>query len=272
MSPLFRDQLHIALSPGGVVMVRLGRGPETAAASRQEFVCAAAQPGEAPWVRALECLEHALQERKSGKADATVLLSNHFVRYALVPWSEQISDANEEQAFIRHCFTKTYGAEAQHWALRMSPAGYGETKVACAIDQELLDGLERISTSHGLRLSSLQPYFMAAFNQWRRQLPESVVWFVVAEPGRLCVSLMERGQWRILRVVKVGDDWRDALGKLLEREYLVSDSAPERGKVYVHAPDDESEIILPGWTAQRLGANPNAPAPNEFHLAMSMNG
>jgi hypothetical protein len=272
VSPSFRDELNIALSPGKVAMVRLGRGLKTAPVSRQEFVCAAAQPGEAFWASALGCLERALQQHQSGKADATVLLSNHFVRYALVPWSEQISDADEEQAFIRHCFTKTYGAEAQHWALRMSPAGYGETQVACAVDRELLDGLERVSASHGLRLTSLQPYFMAAFNQWRRQLPNSAVWFVVAEPGRLCVSLLERGQWRILRVVKVGDDWRDTLGKLLEREYLVSDSGPERGKVYLHVPDDESEIILPGWTVHRLGANPHAPVPNEFRLAMSMNG
>jgi len=272
VSPSFRDELNIALSPAKVAMVHLGRGLKTAPVSRQELVCAAAQPGEAPWTKALECLERALQEQKNGKADATVLLSNHFVRYVLVPWSEQISDTNEEQAFIRHCFIKTSGAEAQRWALRMSPAGYGETQVACAIDQDLLDGLERISASHGLRLASLQPYFMAAFNQWRRQLPDSVVWFVVAEPGRLCVSLLERGQWRILRVVKVGDDWRDTLGKLLEREYLVSDSGPERGKVYLHAPDDESEIVLPGWTVHRLGANPHAQVSSEFYLAMSMIG
>jgi hypothetical protein len=271
VSPLLRDELQIALSPAGVAMVRLGRGLKQAAVSQQELACAATQPGEAPWAKSLECLERALQEHK-GKADATVLLSNHFVRYALVPWSEQISDANEEQAFIRHCFTKTYGAEAQHWALRMSPSGYGETQVACAIDQGLLDGLERAATSHGLRLASLQPYFMAAYNQWRRQLPDAVVWFVVAEPGRLCLSLLVRGQWRILRAVKVGSDWRDTLSKLLEREYLVSDAGPDRGKVYVHAPDDESEIILPGWTVQRLGANPHAPAPSEFRLAMSTNG
>lgn len=253
MSLLSRNQLRIALSPDRAWVVRLRGGMRPDVLSRHAVPCDAARPDEMPWARALESLERGLRTLEGATADATVVLSNHFVRYALLPWSDQISDQNEEQAFIRHCFTQTYGEGAQRWALRTSPNGYGQTRVASAIDQELVDGLERVATAHSLRVISLQPYFMTVFNQWRHQLLGSVVWFVVAEPGRLCVSQLQQGRWHSLRTVKVGDDWQHAMMRYLERELIVSDSGTERGAVYLFAPHLAVVPALQGWTVHRLG-------------------
>ncbi len=272
MSPLLRDQLHIALSPDTVAMVRLGRGLRPEVVDRRTFVCEASAHDQKPWARALACLEAGLGELGSGKADAVVVLSNHFVRYALVPWSDQISDRNEEEAFIRLSFSRTFGAEAQHWALRMSPNGYGETQLASAVDQELLDGLEKVTAAHGVRLASLQPYLMTVFNRCRNSIAERTAWFVVAEPGRLCVSQLEQGCWRSLRAAKTGDDWQQALLKLLEREFLVSESGMERGTVYLVAPHAESETLLPGWSVRHLDAARGPASHGEPHFAMSLNG
>lgn len=257
MSPLWRDELHITLSPDKAAMMRLGRGMHPAVRARHEIACATPALDEAPWAKVLASLETGLRGISGGKCDVRVVLSNHFVRYALVPWSEQISDRDEEQAFIRHCFSQTYGEDVQRWAMRMSPCGYGETQIASAIDQSLLEGLERVFLSQGLRLVSLQPYFMAMFNQWRHRLPDSAVWFVVAEPGRLCVSRLEGGRWHTLRTTKVGENWQDALKKLLEREFLISNSGLERGQVYLSAPDPSPETDLPGWIVHQLRAAPD---------------
>jgi hypothetical protein len=256
VSLLLRDEVRILFNPDRVAMERLGRGFHPAVVARNETACAAPVNGEAPWVKALDGLETCLAGLGTDKIDAVVVLSNHFVRYALLPWSDQISDTNEEQAFIRHCFVQTYGEEARHWAFRLSPGGYGEAQVASAIDQGLLDGLERVMSAHGLRLVSLQPGFMTAFNQWRQRLLDPVAWFVVAEPGRLCLSLLQQGRWCSLKTVKVGNEWQQALKKLLEREFLVSESGTERGTVYLHAPDLNGETELPGWTVRHLGATP----------------
>jgi len=262
---LLRDQLRIALSPGKVVLERLARGLHPKVAARHVVACADSAQDEAPWAKVLEALESGLQKEGGAKSDAQIVLSNHFVRYALVPWSDQISDQEEEQAFIRLCFTKTYGADAQHWALRMSPNGFGESQVACAIDQGLLDGLERVVTAHGAKLVSLQPYLMAMFNQWRQELPDSSAWFVVAEPGRLCVSQLQKGRWQTLRTVKAGGDWCQALQKLLEREYLISESGMERGAVYLCTPASVAAADLPGWEAHQLGAVQDGAEPAGIH-------
>jgi hypothetical protein len=270
VSPLLHDELRIALSSERVAMVRLGRGLRSDVVARHVVACAAPLPSEAPWAKTLESLEIGLRTMAGTKSDAMVVLSNHFVRYALVPWRYLISDKDEEQAFIRHCFTQTYGADAQHWALRLSPGGYGETQVACAIDQGLLDGLDRVAMAHGVRLVSLQPYFMTMFNQWCHRLQGSVVWFVVAEPGRLCVSLLKQGGWQILRTVKIGCDWQEALKKLLEREFLISESGMERGTVYLYAPGSAAAAELPGWAVHQLDKNLDAAPQSGIHFAMTM--
>lgn len=268
MSPLLRDELRIALSPEKVAMVRLGSGFRPAVLAKDAIACDAPLHDESPWSGALDSLERKLRTLEGGKIDVTVVLSDHFVRYVLVPWSDQVNDKDEERAFVRHCFTQTYGKDAQHWALRMSQNGYGRTQVASAIDQGLLDDLERVANAHGFRLVSLQPHFMTVFNQWRRQLLGAVVWFVVAEPGRLCVSQLQQGCWHILRTVKVGNDWQEALKKLLEREFLMSESGMERGTVYLYAPDVADETDLPGWTVHHLRATPDGVLHNGIHSAM----
>ena len=253
MSPLLRDQLRIKMSPEEVAMVRFGRGLHPEVVTRNFVACAVSSHDDAPWTKVLDGLDAALNTIDGEKIDAVVTLSNHFVRFALVPWNEQINDPGEEQAFVRLCFTQTYGVDARHWALRVSPAGYGETQVASAIDQGLLEGIERVASAHGVRLVSLQPYFMWMFNQWRDELRDSTVWFVVVEPGRLCISQLQQGCWHTLRTIKVGDDWPAALQKLLEREYLISESATERGTVYLYAPNLTAAIDFPGWKVHLLG-------------------
>ena len=270
MSLLLRDELRIALNPEHVTLERLGRGFRPAVKDRQVVPCTAPLRDEAPWAKALESLESGLARLNREKLGAQVVLSNHFVRYALLPWNDQISDQREEQAFIRHCFARTYGEEAQRWVFRLSPCGYGKTRVACAIDQGLLDGLDRITSAHGVRVVSLQPAFMAAFNQWRRQIRDSVAWFVVAEPGRLCLSLLQQGSWCNLRTMKTGTDWQQALRKLLEREFLVSGTGTERGTVYLFAPGMGPEVDLPDWNVRQLGSTSTGARVDIADLALNM--
>jgi hypothetical protein len=266
---LLHDELRISLSPAKVAMERLASGLHPKVVARHAVACATPGQDEAPWAKVLEGLESGMRKMGGAKSDAQIVLSNHFVRYALVPWSDQISDQDEEQAFIRLCFSKTFGADAQHWALRMSPNGYGEMQVACAIDQDLLEGLERVVTAHGAKLVSLQPYLMTMFNQWRQELPDSAAWFVVAEPGRLCVSQLQKGRWQTLRTAKANGDWCQVLQKLLEREYLISESGTERGAVYLCASDFVAATDLPGWEVHQLSTKQDAAAHAESDLAIS---
>ena len=108
------------------------------------------------------------------KTVAKVILSNHFMRYTMMPWSETLSDAAEEEAYARHCFRQLYGADVEHWELRLSPQRAGLPQLASAVDRRLLAALRGVFERNGVALESIQPRLMAAYNNSRRTLQKPV--------------------------------------------------------------------------------------------------
>lgn len=148
--------------------------------------------------------------RLSGRV--TVVLSNHLVRYALVPWSSALGNAAEEEAYVRHHFARVHGERARSWAVRASP-GSGDLRLCSAVDAELLESIRRAFDGSKAKLVSIQPALMAAFNRARRDIPRAGAWLVLAEAGRACVALYAGG-WRAVQ------NARGAWEEVLERERL----------------------------------------------------
>lgn len=142
----------------------------------------------------------------------TVVLSSHFVRYAVLPWSEALEGDEDWLGLARHTFVAAYGARAEPWHCRVSPAPRGAARLASAIDAELARALRAMP-----RVRSAQPYLMAAFNARRHLLPPEG-WLVVQEPGRLAIGLLSKGTWRLACTRRVGPGWTQAMPELLDRE------------------------------------------------------
>src|SRR5438046_777859 len=91
--------------------------------------------GAEPWQGAISALK-ALEFTQPCKV--TVVLSNHFVRYAIVPWSSSLSTAAEEDAYIRHHFAKIHGERAKAWGLRASESAADAPRLASAVERRRL--------------------------------------------------------------------------------------------------------------------------------------
>jgi len=144
--------------------------------------------GEAePWHGALEVLRREAAGWRT-RVGVSVVLSNHFVRYAVVP--EQDATPEEELALARFLFAKIHGERAKAWEVRVSE------QLACAIDAALLEGLKACFPKSGkARLVSVQPYLMAAFNRARRRIPPEGAWLLLAERERTCLARFARRGW-----------------------------------------------------------------------------
>jgi hypothetical protein len=188
--------------------------PEAVSAGSRTLACDPAFGAE-PWQGALAALRDLGFERPSR---VTVLLSNHFVRYAVFPWSDALATEAEEQAYVRHQFARIHGERAQGWAFRWSDG------LAAAIDQGLLQALAPCFPPQGkARLVSVQPALMAAFNRARAAVPAAGAWLVMAEADRACVALHANGRWRSVQNAR--GPWQP----LLERErHRVAGANPER--------------------------------------------
>jgi hypothetical protein len=102
----------------------------------------------------------------------TLVLSNHFVRYAVLPWSDGLSTPAEEEAYLRHHFAKIHGERAKAWSLRASEAPRGALRLASAIDTALVEALKAAFPKNGkAKLVSMQPELMEAANRWRQAIP-----------------------------------------------------------------------------------------------------
>jgi hypothetical protein len=155
-----------------------------------------------------------------------VVLSSHLVRYAVLPWSAELGPDEEWLALARHTFAGVYGAAADLWHCRVSPAGRGEPRLATAIDATLLDALRSVPG-----VISVQPYLMSAFNAHRRILAGKDGWLVLQEPGRCTVALIKGGAWRMARTRRIREDWKAELVDILERE---SAASPDEACEEVH--------------------------------------
>ena len=274
MSPLWRDQLNIVLCPDRVVLVRQGRGLRPRVVDKQILRCAPATPGEPAWAHALAALKNMLEAQKNG-ADARLILSNHFVRYTVVPWSDELANEEEQAAFVRHRYTQVYGDACNDWAMLLSNGSAGVPRLASAIDRTLLDAARGIFAGPKIRLRSLQPYLMAAFNHWRREFANGDAWLALAEPGRLCLALLHQGQWHSVRTRHVGPALSAELPLILDQERLLSGLPDAPAKVFLHVPEDPAFTLAPrsGWSVlplklePRHGFAPSMDAP--YSMAMS---
>ncbi len=197
MSRLFPERLRIGLAPAGISLARCKGVLRTRLVEQKTLACDPAF-GTQAWHGALAALK---QVDKAARA--TVILSNHFVRYAIVPWSDALGSAEEEEAYVRHHFAKIHGERAKSWALRWTDAG--GARLASAIDRELLEALKRALP----RLASVQPYLMAALNRWEKAIPRSGAWLALVEPERACIALHAGG--RLRSVQNARGEWLELL-------------------------------------------------------------
>jgi hypothetical protein len=271
---LFGDRVLISLSPAEVALVRLQGTYRPRVVDRRVLACDPAQTAE-PWKGAASALATLAAELKDARARVTVVLSNHFVRYTLVPESERLERPEEELAFAQYHFAKVHGERSKSWETRLSTGPAGAVRVASAVDSGLLRVIAACFPAGGkARLASVQPYLMSAFNRWRGRIPAEGAWFLLVEPQRSCLAFLEEGRWAAVRNTRGDFDDPAQWAALLDRErHLVASAAPA-AEVLVHTSDSGKApaVEAGGWKFSSLtllpapGLSPDASAP--FDLAL----
>lgn len=234
MSLLLRDQVRIGLCADKLIAVRLGRGLGPRVIARAAWPV---DPDHGDAVAA-NMLDKVLAQKAWQGADVAVILSNHFTRLQLLPWTDTVLDASERQAFAHHAFQQAYGERARSLELRLATPVYGEPVLASGIDTGLLAAI-REAMPDNCRLVSIRPFVASAVHQWRRQLGPAAQWFVVVEGGVMCSLLLQARRIVGLGTRRVGDNWEDEIELSLHRLRLANPGLPATSKVSVFAPADE---------------------------------
>ncbi|HTN94275.1 MAG TPA: hypothetical protein VMJ33_06835 [Gallionella sp.] len=235
MLRLLRDRVCIALCPDRLIAVhyRPGLRPRIVDKTVQHTYSSP----ETGWQATLTLLKATLNNPAWKDADATLILSNHFVHFLLLPWNDVALTEEEKLSLLQLRFAEVYGEASATWELRLNEGSFGSPSLASAVDQGLLEQLKNIFDESTLRLKSIQPNLMAAFNRCYRKLGKDPAWLVVAEQGVFCVGLLREGEWQSIRLRRIEGEWFDEAMLVLEREMLLAEEQYERSKVYLYAPE-----------------------------------
>jgi hypothetical protein len=203
--------LRIGLAADRIVLAGSHRGVRTG----QVLPVASSAEG-ARWQGAIDALPAALAG--SAKFRATAILSNQFVRYAVLQWSPALKTAEEWVAYARHRLENVHGHAVADWDLRISETAPRGARVVSAVDRGLIEALDTAVTQAGGTLESVQPHLMSVFNRLGTLPGDGNSWLVIEETGRLTLALFLQGTWHAIRARRVSEGWREHLGDILERE------------------------------------------------------
>jgi hypothetical protein len=180
----------------------------------------------------------------------TLVLSNQWFRYKIIPAMPAFSPADKVMAVATHCFRESYGDSVDSWKVRVNPLPHGDSLLISAVDAELVAAMEMLCKKHQCQLKSIQPYLMSGFNAMRHQLGAGVSCLVQVEAGRLTIALMRDGHWQSITATTVANlsakdisaDWSEDLAALISREMLLFGLQNAQASIYFSAlpsPQDE---------------------------------
>jgi hypothetical protein len=233
VSLFWRDEIGIYLCPHRLCLVRMEGGLRPRRVCEEQQTLSAGTTG---WEAILQLLSRQLAAPEWPDARVRAVIGDRWVRYAIVPWSDSLMAAGEQMAHARERMRMIFGDDLAEWTVTLSEAPPGQTRVACAMPNVLLDGLRMVVDEHGKKLISVQPQLIAAYNSWRHRFAVAEpVWFVTVEKGTLAALLAGTKGINRVHAVRIGADWGREL-KRLQTISRLGGVSPMDGRVYVDAP------------------------------------
>ena len=193
MSLLSSKRLIIGLAPERLSALRVEGHLRPCIVERYELMLPATNGRS--WEEPLAALEVLLDQPDWAARDLTVILSSHYVHYAVLPASHGLR-TTEQNDLAHLVFRKLFGELSHDWELRVSHAGDLPT-LASAVPQSFLKSLYDICDGRG-RLRSIQPAWMAVFNGVRQQLEGDSGILALVESDRISLATIENGEWRAI--------------------------------------------------------------------------
>ena len=244
---------HLAISVGidGLAIVQSKGFKKTLV--HQQFV---ASDQESDWQLLVQQLAAALLQLKTASNTlCTIVLSSDFVRYLVLPAQPFAMNNVEKMAYIQAAYRNIYGPVTDDWHIKCDDAAPNVCMLAVAVDAQLMVALAQLATQHQLKLDSVQPYLMAAFNALIPQLLGKNGYLVLLEQSKLLLIRLQNGKCQHLRTLTFHHDWQLDLQQAIVRESALNEDCITANKqLFVYAPAKKNTTInkIIGWEIQKV--------------------
>jgi len=232
-------------------------------------------PAESPnWQLLVNQLDGYLSSASLNKnTQMNVILSSDYVRYIMLPAQQVAMNSAEKSAYVNAVFREIYGAAANDWYIKYHSAAPHQNTPAAAVDKQLLASLEHLAGKYQLKLNTVQPYLMAAFNALNHSIHKANGYLVLLENTKLLLIYCQQGVCQQLQTVTVNQDWQTALKNALNRELLLNEQLNTADKnLFIYAPAQKNTSLnaIDGWHVQRIGHANKAKLEAPFYMLESV--
>lgn len=271
MSLLSSDRLVVAIHERGIdaLLVRRGRLPRSPLriVERHRFDVDAADDEAPSWQRPVALLGNLAG---AGVRRLHLVVSNHFVRYQLLPWESVVACQGDTAALAQARFQLAFGDAAAGWQIVADAPRFRSASLAAAIDGQLLAAARASAAAAGLQIAGVRPHLLSALASLQQHSVKNTGsgWFAVFEPGRLTVLGSAQGRASSLHNIRLQAP--EALLPTLQ-QCVAADrlQAAPGGTVCLHAPGWSGEHAALAGVLRLDGADG---APDDFGQAMAWCG
>ncbi len=148
-------------------------------------------------------------------------LASRWCPMAMAPWSDALLAEPGAARYLQTQLAALYGEGARGWSISADDAPYGQPRLVCGVDSELLQALRHLAAEHGQPCRAIEPVLTLA---WRAIAATRPAAFALVEPGRLVLAAVGGGRIVALHAQASQDDWRAELARAWQRWCL---RAPE---------------------------------------------
>lgn len=179
------------------------------------------QQPSVPDVPNIHELRDVLTQAQCANLPTTIILADDWVRYFMVTPPKNLMRFADCKAAADMRFQTLYGEMVGDWTL----CADWRTRtpfLACAIPRALVASQQQLAQEHKLKLLSIAPYFIAAWNRWQSRL-NPAAWLGVVQGDVFTLGVIEQKRLRAVRVTQFAQqlwDDKDALPVHLNREAL----------------------------------------------------
>jgi len=120
------------------------------------------------------------------------ILSNHYVRYAVLPWQSDIYLHQDWQSLAENYLRTVHGNVVDDWKVSVAMQGYQNPLIVSAIDNLLVTQLEQLVTQFKWTLESIEPAFMSVLNHYHHKIKNNDCLMMI-EPRRTVLAEITKG-------------------------------------------------------------------------------
>lgn len=202
-------RLHVAPQQLLAVVCQRGR-PLHASAVRVDIDNPAGR-----WQVSVEALRGWLLRSRHAGAGLPLELSvsGRWCQMLLAPWSDALLAEPGAARFLQTQLAALYGEPARAWRIGADDAPYGQPRVVCGMDGDLLAALQEAAADAGLRCHAIE----ALPGVVLRALPGAAQAFTIVEAGRMTMAALDGRRIVAIQSQPCSGAWRAELAMAWQR-------------------------------------------------------